>query len=145
MCGQSLLLSGVAADLAEVSGLEVARARTWAQAGRLLAKRIPDVLIFDLTGAGESHVLPLLFENPHLVMVGLDAEHNQAVLASAQEVRSLTLKQIRVIVEGQSPGKRNEGGDRSVAPSPGEGADSSQFDQVESKSRSGSRAAKSRE
>lgn len=103
LCGQSLLLSGVAADLAEVSGLEVARARTWADAGRLLAKRIPHVLIFDLTGAGESQVLPLLFENPHLVMVGLDAEHNQAVLASAQEVRSLTLKQIRVIVEGQSP------------------------------------------
>ena len=126
LCGQSLLLSGVAADLAEVSGLEVARARTWAHAGRLLAKRIPDVLIFDLTGSGESNVLPLLFENPHLVMVGLDAEHNQAVLASAQEVRSLTLKQIRVIVEGQSPGKRNERRGNSVAPGPGEGADSNQ-------------------
>jgi hypothetical protein len=43
--GQSLLLSGVAAGLAEVPGLEVARATTWADADRLLAKRIPDVLM----------------------------------------------------------------------------------------------------
>ena len=96
-----MLLSGVAAGLAEVPGLEVARASTWADADRLLAKRIPDVLIFDLTGPGESHVLPLLFKNPHLVMVGLDTEHNQAVLVSGQETRSLTLKQMRFIVEGE--------------------------------------------
>lgn len=143
--GQSLLLSGVAADLVEVPGLEVARATTWAEAGRLLATRIPDVLIFDLSGTCESHVLPLLFENPHLVMVGLDAEHNQAVLVSGQEARSLTLKQIRLIVEGESPGTRDEGRGNSVARSPGEQADSNQFDQVETKNRSVSREVKSRE
>jgi hypothetical protein len=100
--GQSLLLSGLATGLAECPGLQVARAATWAEAGRLLAKRIPDVLIFDLTGTCESHVLPLLFENPNLVMVGLDTEHNQAVLVSGQEARSLTLKQIREIVGGET-------------------------------------------
>ena len=109
--GQSLLLSGVAAGLAEVPRLEVAWATTWADAGRLLATRIPDVLIFDLAGTGESHVLPLLFENPDLVMVGLDTEHNQAVLVSGQEAQSLTLKQIRFIVEGRGDGVTRRRGD----------------------------------
>jgi hypothetical protein len=82
--------------------LQVARAATWADAGRLLVKRIPDVQVFDLTGTCESHVLPLLFENPNQVMVGLDTEHNQAVLVSGQKARSLTLKQIREIVGGET-------------------------------------------
>ncbi len=101
--GQSLLLSGVAASLAEVPRVEVARATTWADADRLLVKRNPDVLIFDLTGTCESHILPLLFKNPHLVMVGLDTEHNQAVLVSGHDSRALTLERVREIVEGGGP------------------------------------------
>jgi hypothetical protein len=105
--GQSLLLSGVAAGLADVPGLEVARATTWADANRLLVKRIPDVLIFDLTGTCESHILPLLFKNPHLVMVGLDTEQNQAVLVSGHDSRALTLERVREIVEGGGPSQRD--------------------------------------
>jgi hypothetical protein len=104
--GQSLLLSGVAASLAECPGLQVARAATWAEAGRLLAPpaRMPDALIFDLTDARESHILPLLLKNPRLLMIGLDVECNQAVLVSGQEARSLTLDQIREIaVAGAIP------------------------------------------
>jgi hypothetical protein len=82
--GQSLLLSGVAKALAKVPGLQVARARTWTDAGRMLAEKMPDVLIFDLKGTCEGHVLPLLLENPHPTMVGLDTEQNQAVLLSGR-------------------------------------------------------------
>ena len=50
------------------------QAGAWTEAGRLLAERTPDVLIFDLTNASESHILPLLLTNPGLLMIGLDAE-----------------------------------------------------------------------
>ena len=106
--GQSLLLSGVAADLAEVPGLQVERARTWEEASHLLAERMPDVLIFDLTGDCESHVLPLLFKSPGMVMVGLDTEHNQAVLLSGRASQSLTLDQIRHIAAGERRGQGEE-------------------------------------
>ena len=99
--GQSLLLSGVAANLAECPGLQVARAATWAEAGRRLAEGVPDALIFDLTDSNESHILPLLLKNPGLLLIGLDTESNQAVLVSGQKAQSLTLNQIREIVEGR--------------------------------------------
>ena len=98
--GRSLLLSGVAAGLAERSQLQVKRAVTWADARRLLVERMPDVVIFHLTGNCESHILPLLLKNPELVIIGLDTERNQAVLVSGQPARSLTLAQIAAIVEG---------------------------------------------
>jgi hypothetical protein len=100
--GRSLLLSGVAAGLGQCSGLEVAQTATWAEASRLLAQRIPDALIFDLNDTCESHILPLLFKNPHLLMIGLDAEYNRAVLISGQEARSLTLNEISEIVQRHS-------------------------------------------
>jgi len=101
--GRSLLLSGLAASLAERPGRKVARAATWAEANRRLAPPagVPDTLIFDLTDANESHILPLLLTNPGLLMIGLDAECNQAVLVSGQEARSLSLNRIREIVEGR--------------------------------------------
>ncbi len=99
--GQSLLLSGVAAGLAEVPGVQVEQARTWADAGQRLLEHTPDVLIFDLTGTSECHILPLLLKDPHPLMVGLDTEHNQAVLLSGRAAQSLTLGQIRQIVAGE--------------------------------------------
>jgi hypothetical protein len=102
--GQSLLLSGVAADLAEVPGVQVERARTWAEADRVLVEHMPDVLIFDLIETRESHVLPLLLKDPHPVMVGLNTEHNQAVLLSGRAAQSLTLDQIRRFAAGEKRG-----------------------------------------
>jgi len=107
--GQSLLLSGVAASLGQTPGLRVSHAATWAEAIPLLAPpaRIPDVLIFDLTNSNESHVLPLLLKNPRILMIGLDAECNQAVLVSGQPARSLTLNQITELVHEFFP-RRSE-------------------------------------
>jgi hypothetical protein len=100
LCGCSLLLSGVAAGLRECSDLDMTQAATWEEACRLLADRIPDVLIFDLAGACESYVLPLPFKHPDLLLIGLDAEYNRAVLVSGQEIRSFTLNEIKEIAAG---------------------------------------------
>jgi hypothetical protein len=99
--GRSLLLSGVAASLEQCPALHVMQAGAWTEASRLLAEHTPDVLIFDLTNASDSHILSLLLTNPGLLMIGLDAECNQAVLVVGHEARSLTLSQIREIVEGR--------------------------------------------
>jgi hypothetical protein len=97
--GRSLLNSGVAASLAQCPGLRIMRATAWAEADRLLREQAPNALIFDLSGEDESHILPLVLTKPGLLLIGLDTECNQAVLVSGQEARSLTLDQLRQIVE----------------------------------------------
>jgi hypothetical protein len=99
LLGRSLLLSGVAASLEECIGMRVATVATWAEAEAALAQHMADVIIFDLAFAGESHLLLLLCQNPQLVLVGLDAECNRAVLLAGRETRALTLKWVREIVE----------------------------------------------
>jgi hypothetical protein len=99
--GRSLLLAGLAASLEQGACLRAVRAATWSKASRMLAEQPPDVLIFDLTNANESHILPLLLTNPDLLLLGLDTECNRAVLVSGQEAQSLTLDQLREIVEGK--------------------------------------------
>jgi hypothetical protein len=98
--GRSLLLSGVAAGLKECVGLRVVHAATWEDVSQLLAARTPDVLMFHLHDADEYPILALLFANPGLMVVGLDAESNRAVLVSGQEAGALTLNQIQQIAGG---------------------------------------------
>lgn len=97
--GRSLLLSGVTASLEQSPDVHVTQVATWAEACRLLAGRVPDVLIFELTDASDSRILSLLFKHPELTLLGLDVECNQAILVSGQGTRSLTLDEIKAIVE----------------------------------------------
>lgn len=101
--GSSLLLSLVAESLSQSPDLHVVQAKTWVVASGALAKHTPDVLIFDLINSTESHILPLLLKNPDLLLIGLDPEHNQAVLLSGREACSLTLQQLEQIVQMKAP------------------------------------------
>jgi hypothetical protein len=97
--GQSMLLSLVAASLAQRPNLRVMQAATWAEVESITAECTPDVLIYGLEGASDSAILPLLFKNPRLLLIGLDVETNRAILLAGQEARSLTLEQVQEIVE----------------------------------------------
>jgi hypothetical protein len=97
--GRSLLLSLVATSLARYPDLQVVQAPTWEKVGPWLEKGEPDVLIFDLMDGCDNHILPLVLKHPGLLMIGLDVEANQAVLISGQESRSLTLSQIRGMID----------------------------------------------
>jgi len=104
--GESLLLPLVAACLKKSPALHVTKATTWRQASKLVAEAVPDVLIFDASDAHRSDVLLLLVKNPHLLLIGLDVERNQAVLFGGQEARSLSLEGVRQIVERPGSGPR---------------------------------------
>ena len=93
-----MLLSGVASSLRECPDLRVTHAVTWEEVRRLPAEYVPDAVIFDLSDACESHILPLWFKNPALVMLGLDPECNQAVLLTGQEARALTVSHIKEMI-----------------------------------------------
>lgn len=75
----------------------------WEQIAAHAADCTPDVLIYDLDSASESAILPLLYKNPHLLLIGLDVETNRAVLIAGQETSSLTLERVREIVEMTVP------------------------------------------
>jgi hypothetical protein len=98
--GQSMLLALVARSLEGSPHLHVIHEETWEALKADVAECEPNVLIFDLTEACQSQVLPLLVSQPRLLLIGLDAERNHAVLLSGQETHSFTMNQIRTIVEG---------------------------------------------
>jgi len=97
--GQSLLLSLVGTSLSQNAELHVVRAVTPAEVDVLTAHAVPDVLVYDISFAPDSHALSLLFRNPRLLLIGLDPETNRAVVLTGKQAHSLTLEQMREIVE----------------------------------------------
>lgn len=97
--GESMLLSLLANSLEQEANLRVLRTYTPAEVASVSADGVPDVLVYDLVPASESAILPLLFQNPHLLLIGLDVETNRAVVLARQERCCLTLEAIREMVE----------------------------------------------
>jgi len=97
--GQSMLLSFVANNLAQCPNLSVTHESEWDGIMSQVATGTPDVLIYDPDSSSESAILPLLYENPNLLLIGLDVEANRAVLIAGKETTSLTLERIRQIIE----------------------------------------------
>ncbi len=95
-----MLLSLVANSLAGSPHLHVVHASSWEQVEKDAAEARPPVLIFDLTEACQELVLPLLVRHPRLLLIGLEAEYNRAVLLSGQEAVAFTMNQIRKLIEG---------------------------------------------
>ena len=99
MCGKSMLLSLVGNSLEQSPNLHVIHEATWSEVVARSADCKPDVLIYDLDSSSESAILPMLYGNPHLLLIGLDVETNRAVLIAGQETSSLTLERVKEIVE----------------------------------------------
>ena len=98
--GRSMLLSLVASSLANSPDLKVVHETTWGEVEAHTACCAPDVLIYDLESAAEKAILPMLFNNPRLLLIGLDVETNRAVLIAGQETHSFTMDRMRAVVEG---------------------------------------------
>jgi hypothetical protein len=96
--GQSLLLSLVADSLSSSTDLCILQATSWDDVEKMLAEGSVETLIYDFTCASESNILPMLFHNPHLLLIGLDVETNRVVHLTGYETRSLTLERVKEIV-----------------------------------------------
>ena len=94
-----MLLSLVANSLEHSPNLQVIHEASWNEVAARAADCNPDVLIYDQDSSSESAILPLLYKNPHLLLIGLDVETNRAVLIAGQETSSLTLERVKEIVE----------------------------------------------
>ena len=93
-----MLLSLLAASLAESANLNVLQAATCEEMEALAAQCIPDVLIYDMAAASKSDLLSLLFLIPRMLLIGLDVETNRAVLIAGKETRSLTLERVKDLI-----------------------------------------------
>ena len=94
-----MLLSLVANSLEQSPNLHVIHEASWREVAARAVDCKVDVLIYDLDSSLESALLPMLYENPHLLLIGLDVETNRAVLIAGQETSSLTLERVKEIVE----------------------------------------------
>lgn len=96
--GQSMLLSLVAASLEDSRNLHVLHVANWEEIINLAEDCLPDVLIYDLDAATRCYILPLLFRNPQILMIGLDVETNRALLIAGKETRSVTLDMVKNLI-----------------------------------------------
>jgi hypothetical protein len=96
--GQSMLLALVSSSLVQSASLNVIQLSTWDEIKTMPEDCIPDVLIYDLPAAAKGSILPLLFKNPNLLLIGLDVETNRALLIAGKETRILTLDLVKDIV-----------------------------------------------
>lgn len=97
--GQSMLLSIVADNLMQCPNLQVIHETKWEGITTQLIHGPPNVLIYDLDCTAENQILPLLYQDPGLLLIGLDVETNRAMLIAGQEKTSLTLERMKEIVE----------------------------------------------
>lgn len=79
-----MLLSVLAANLAQRANLQVLHVAAWPEACRALANSFPDVLIFDLTESSQDLVLPLLLTNPGLALIGVDPSSDDLLVLSSR-------------------------------------------------------------
>lgn len=93
-----MLVSLIAESLAQNEDLDAMQADTWEEVAALTADCIPDALIYDVGVVSDSHILPLLFKNPRLLLVGMDVETNRAVMVVGKETFSLTLDLLKEFI-----------------------------------------------
>jgi hypothetical protein len=93
-----LLLSLVAESLTNSPNLRILPATSWEKVEEIMAEESADTIIYDFTCISETRMLPLLYRNPNLLLIGLDDETNRAVHLTGFETRPLTLERVKEII-----------------------------------------------
>jgi hypothetical protein len=100
LCGESLLIEGLEASLKDHAGVEIVVVDS-SQPGtfQVLDKLSPDGIIFDLTPNQFSCVFAYLRTRRDLVLIGLDIEHDQALVLSGEWRRFPTVADLMQVIE----------------------------------------------
>ncbi len=105
--GDTLLIDGIEASLAERNGLDVIRVDTTvANVGQHLRTIAPDLVIFDLdTPVIELSklIVPLLQKQPGIPFICLDAQHSEVVTLACEQHAAHSTNDLVDIIRKQFP------------------------------------------
>ncbi len=106
-CGESLLIQGIEASLLDREDVDLALFDS-SRPGALqvLDKVNPDIIVFDLTPAHLSCVFAFLRTHLNVVLIGLDIEHDQALVLSAEWRMLPTVEHLMQVIETRIRVKR---------------------------------------
>jgi ABC-type bacteriocin/lantibiotic exporter with double-glycine peptidase domain len=109
ICGSSLVLSSIRASLEQRAGWQVFAFDTGMPAG---AERLggfhPDAVIFDLASMQSDPAIALWRAQPHVLLVGIDMEADQALVISGQSSRVLTPDDLVRVIEAGALAARED-------------------------------------
>jgi hypothetical protein len=99
ICGDSLLLAGLEANLRRAPGLQVLHLATCApQSGAGLPEA--GVVVYDQAETGLPQFVSWLADCPHLTLLGLDAEHDRVHVVTGQSRAVLAVGDLtRVVIQ----------------------------------------------
>ncbi len=101
--GDSLLMDGVEASLADKQELDVIRVdATINNVGQHLQSIAPDLVIFDLDIPFSAQIVPLLREQPGTPFIGLDAQCSEAIALSSQQYTALSANDLVKVIQIQT-------------------------------------------
>jgi hypothetical protein len=101
--GDTLVLAGLQAGLASYAGLEVTGLDGLTAGDQELCAALPDAVIFDLGAAQPAFYYALVEKLPELLLVGVDATCNRALVWCGQQVRELSIHDLVLMIEHQKP------------------------------------------
>jgi DNA-binding NarL/FixJ family response regulator len=101
--GDSLLMDGVEASLADKQELDVIRVdATITNVGQHLKSIAPDLVIFDLDIPFSAQIVPLLQEQPGIPFIGLDAQCSEVIALSSQQYTALSANDLVKVIQIQT-------------------------------------------
>ncbi len=102
LCGESLLMEGIEASLKGCEGVEIVLVDTsQPDAGHVLDKLCPDIIVFDLTPSQLSRVITFLQTHTDVLSIGLDLQRDLALFLSGEWRRLPTVADLRQVIEAR--------------------------------------------
>ncbi|MBN2393254.1 MAG: hypothetical protein JXR84_21165 [Anaerolineae bacterium] len=115
--GDSLLMDGVEASLADQQELDVIRVdATINNVAQHLQTIAPDLVIFDLDLPFSSQIVPLLQERPGIPFIGLDAQCSEVIALSSQHYTALSANDLVKVIQKQTTTRPGQAVDPLSAP-----------------------------
>ena len=98
ICGDSLLLTGLEADLCRIPGLQVLHLAARALQSEARPPAAGGVVVYDQAETGLRQLTDWLADCPNLILLGLDAEHDRIHVVTGHTQAALVVGDLRRLV-----------------------------------------------
>lgn len=97
--GNSVFLAGIKAEFERYRDVELISVEAACRdVTELIRARKPRAVLFDLTMAQPDFAIPLLCEQPALLLIGVDPSSNEMLVLSSHPARALTIHDLMQLV-----------------------------------------------